>query len=74
MSYREQPGFEGCAFLVVLTVGTAALLGLAMWVSAVTCSSQSEKMKMQSSWGPLQGCMVKAPRGWMPIESVRDVE
>lgn len=49
-------------------------LGGSCAVGNYKCTSRAERMGMKHSWGPIQGCMVKAPRGWMPIEGVRDIE
>lgn len=36
-----------------------------------SCGSRAEKMGFRGDWGPIQGCMVKVDRQWIPIESYR---
>lgn len=38
-----------------------------------TCTSRAEKMGFKSDWGPVQGCMIKTPAGWVPIDAYRVV-
>jgi hypothetical protein len=40
----------------------------------ITCKSKSEKQGMECSWGPIQGCMVKAENGWMDYERLRYIK
>ena len=48
-----------------------AFLGCVFWFSSYKCSAKAEKMEaFQSSWGPIQGCMVKEN----PDSKWRDVQ
>lgn len=38
------------------------------------CDSKASLMKMEHSWGPIQGCMVNTKKGWRPIEAIRDID
>lgn len=58
----------GLGLIVLVVVGT-------FWWSAAACSSKWDRSGMQSSWGPIQGCVVKLPDGrWLPEERVREID
>ncbi len=46
--------------------------GSAYAAASYECSSKAGAMGMSHQWGPMKGCLVKTPRGWFPIEAVRD--
>ena len=59
---------------VSLFVCVIALVGSCA-VGSYKCSSRTSMMGLESSWGPIQGCMVKTKkRGWMPIEALREID
>lgn len=54
-----------------------AAIALVIWAVLASwgCSSRWAKSDMQTSWGPVQGCLVKTPGGrWVPDDRVRDVD
>lgn len=59
---------------VIMAIVLGVSLGVAWLVGGVSCSSKAEKMELPYDYGLIQGCMVKAPRGWIPIEGVRDID
>jgi hypothetical protein len=58
----------GIGILFVGLVGAA--LGLGMWLDSSMCSSKANAMKLERSWGPLQGCIVKYHGEYIPIEQI----
>lgn len=57
--------------LVFGVVLMTPLIGIAMWGAYATCGSQSSKMGLEYSWGPLQDCMVKVDGSWMMLDSYK---
>lgn len=61
---------------IVLTL-IFALVSLIVWfiASSWSCSSRWADSGLQSSWGPIKGCLVKTASGrWVPDDRVRDVD
>jgi hypothetical protein len=60
--------------LVTFIGGTLAFVVLAVlgsfWLVSATCHSQARAMRIPSSWGPLQGCIVQYQGTFIPIEAV----
>ena len=38
------------------------------------CHQRARMMQLNSSWGPIQGCMVRVDKRWSPIEYIRIVD
>lgn len=55
-------------------IAIALIMCGACAIDAYSCDSQAVRMKLDSSWGPLQGCMVKTKNGWRPITAIRDID
>lgn len=57
---------------VVLTIGAffSAMIGLAMWGDSYSCSSRWSQSRIETSWGPMQGCLIKSKSGvFVPEQS-----
>lgn len=63
---RDFAVIMGTAALVM-----ACLIGVGVVLNEKECSTRAEMMGMESSWGPIQGCMVKSDGRWVPMSSVR---
>jgi hypothetical protein len=71
---KKQRG-EGLAeaFIGLVLLAVSGLVWLA--IDTASCYSQARKMGFNSSWGPLQGCMVEfKPGKWIAIERYRAVD
>lgn len=69
--HNERGDAELTASVIVLVV---CLVGWAIIASA-SCSSRWARSGMPTSWGPVQGCLVKLPDGrWLPDERIREVD
>lgn len=51
-----------------------ALLGVAIWTDSIACHSKWERTGFHVDFGPIQGCMIKTPRGWIPAENYRSLD
>lgn len=64
---------EARALTSKMAIGLA-LLGLtvadAAYISATTCAERSRAMKLQHTWGFLQGCIVQYNGEFIPIEAI----
>ena len=56
----------GC--IVYVLVAIVFMIGVSI-VDSVACSSKFPNM--QTSWGPVQGCLVNTEKGWIPAENYR---
>lgn len=70
MSYRVPTPYSDFPWVAVLS--PIVLVFVMLMVGQCSCDSRAHRMNLRSDWGPIQGCMVRTPRGWFPIESVRD--
>lgn len=53
----------------------AVMLIGALVFSSYRCSSRWAMSGLSTSWGPMQGCLVKMPDGrWIPDDRVRDID
>lgn len=60
---------------VVCWVALSAIVALPIfWLDSLSCSSKARAMRVDKTWGPLQGCMVNISGQWMPLESYRATE
>lgn len=62
---------EDTKFTVLVVVFISSVIGAVLLAAFsldwVGCSHRWERAGLESSYGPLQGCMVKTPTGiWMP--------
>jgi len=40
-----------------------------------SCHSRWDESKLQASWGPVKGCLVKLPDGrWLPEDRLREID
>lgn len=63
--------FELLFNLVVLAVLLAVWLIASYW----SCTSRWSASGMPTSWGPVQGCLVRTPAGrWVPEDRVSDID
>ncbi len=61
-------------FFIMVVFPAAVLIGGAMWLDSASCESRWKGSGMQTSWGPLQGCLVKRKDGtWVPDKMMRDI-
>ena len=81
MSYRPPfikplvPAWLVALLVPALPVGVVvALVWLTNALSAASCSSQAEKMRLEHDYGFFQGCMVKTRRGWVPMTAIREID
>lgn len=71
MKRTQRGSFE---FVVTVVITGVSLI---LWVvlSSWQCSSRWADSGLKSSWGPVEGCLVKTPSGrWVPDDRVRDVD
>lgn len=47
---------------------------LVAWLGAATCSAQATKMGFESSWGPLQDCMIKVNGRFVPLSAYKVIQ
>lgn len=59
--------FSGMLLIVFLVMGVF-VIPPAMILDRATCLSRADKMGLDVSWGPLQGCMVLRDGQWEPID------
>lgn len=53
----------------------AIIIALCLILESCTCSSRWSKSGMMTSWGPVQGCLVKTEGNkWIPEDRVREVD
>ena len=58
------------SLIILLVVG----LGSCGW-SAASCGARWDQSGLDTSWGPIQGCLVQVPDGrWVPSDNVRGVD
>lgn len=55
------------AWLLIAAACPVIGFGASSW----GCSSKAAAMGIESSYGPLKGCMIRVDRKWIPIESYR---
>lgn len=68
----KQRGDAELMFSIIVTV--VFLIGYLIFGSW-SCSSKWEHSGMQTSWGPIKGCLVQTPNGyWIPDERIREVD
>ena len=68
---KQRGDFEIVAGLVLF------LIGIILWVifSSWSCGARWKHSGVNTSWGPIQGCLVKMPSGrWVPDDRVRDID
>lgn len=59
------------AYLILMVIVVAISWFFKSW----SCSSKWEYSGMQTSWGPVKGCLVQTPNGyWIPAERIREVD
>lgn len=59
-------------FFGILIIGGLVILSHVS--AAFRCESKAEKMGLEHDYGIVQGCMVKAKNGWIPMEAYRVIE
>lgn len=69
---RSSGGF-GIVFVYALMLAVV-LIGGWMWED-MSCSSRWGRSGLDTSYGPIQGCLVQVPDGrWVPSDNVRGVD
>jgi hypothetical protein len=62
---REVLGYLAVLFILFIILA---------FISAASCESAWSKSGFETSWGPVQGCLIKMPDGrWIPDESYREI-
>lgn len=56
-------GILACVFVPLFTLGAVA--------DKASCSATASKMRLEHSWGIMQGCMVNVRGQWYPIGAVQ---
>lgn len=56
----------GCIVYVAMF---AIVLAISLFFESISCGSKFPGM--QTSWGPIKGCLVNTPQGWIPAENYR---
>lgn len=66
---------EYIVFSLFLAVFFVALVVGALLLDSLSCSSRWKYSGLESSSGPLQGCLVHLPDGrWIPDDRYREIE
>lgn len=61
-------------FVFLFSVITAALFAGIIWlVGTYTCSAKWNNSGMNSSWGPVQGCLIQHNGRWIPADNFREM-
>jgi hypothetical protein len=61
----DMDGVVGVLFMIIVACGYVIF---ANW----SCKAQAHIMGMNSTWGPVQGCMIEVKQGkWAPMERYR---
>ena len=60
--------------VVAVAVIGAITMAIVCGLGAMSCGSKADKMGMKWDFGPIQGCMVKTPHGWRPLEQYRSFD
>lgn len=69
---RGHVDWELVGFILIPVAPLALLIGGTILLDAATCHSKARAMGFNSTWGPLQGCMVEySPGQYWPLDSVR---
>ena len=57
-------------FSVIASVG---IIGGAFALDAASCHSRWQKSGFQTSWGPMQGCLINVKGQWIPERNYREL-
>lgn len=63
------PVYAALVFSWVIVV----IFGALLWLSSVKCASRWEQSGFETSYGPLQGCLVRHDGRWIPEENYREM-
>lgn len=75
MRQRQRGVSDEGAMLVLGLVALLIIFGVFFALAALSCKARWEGSGLQSSWGPVKGCLVRLPDGrWIPDDRVRDIE
>lgn len=58
--------FVGCMFYIVIII---AITLIGWGIESMACSARFPNMS--TSWGPIKGCLVYTPQGWIPADNYR---
>lgn len=62
-------------FPVFVVIVLLLIFGGSMVLSKMACHARWEQSGMATSWGVIQGCLVKLPDGrWVPDDRVREFD
>lgn len=74
MKHKQRGYTDLIVNLILLGIVAAVIVG-ALFAKPFACHAKWSRSGMQSSWGPLQGCVVRMPDGrWIPEERVREID
>lgn len=59
------------AILIVTGVITLFIVGGALLVGSLGCERRWKQSGYETSWGPLQGCLIKQGDQWLPEKMLR---
>lgn len=62
---------EGIGYILFLIVLVIVLMGGAYVADASSCQNRAKMMGFEHSYGVMQGCMIKTPTGWIPLDAYR---
>lgn len=65
--------FLAIVVLPVLVI-LAVILPIIAWGDYASCNSRWAKSGYETSWGPLQGCLIKVDNKWIPDKMLRRFE
>jgi hypothetical protein len=69
---RDWVGFATFASICVCVL--SIMVGGCMWLAAASCHSRWRAAGIETSWGPLQECVIRTRSGeWLPEAAYRDV-
>lgn len=72
--YRWKITGIACAVIAIMSAVFGFLIGGAMWLDMASCHSRWRAAGIETSWGPLQQCVIKTETGWVPERVFRDVK
>lgn len=75
MRQRQRGVSDEGVTLVLGLVVLLIILGVVCAVASLSCKARWEGSGLQSSWGPMQGCLVRLPDGrWIPDDRLREID
>lgn len=69
---RNKQSGDGSGFFAIVSV-IIIVIGVYVFDS-MSCKARWRQSGMQTSWGPVQGCLVKVGERWVPDDRVRETD